>query len=333
LVRTAWVATLVAIVLTGWNGAPYAADASHDATPLYEQMLSAATIMEAASELLLAEKQARGIWPGPEIDPNATGMVGHEYTTMTTTAATLENKRAPTSTDFAAALVRFLAENGIGRGDKVLLVMSGSFLGADIASIAALEALEADFVLVPSLGASQWGTNDPTFNLLDILALLREHGIIRAAPLAGVIGGNGAIGTNMDRLGDDPGVLDTLRASFAEHDVPLIETRPLNDIVSKLAGLIDEEIGGAEKIEFILKAGSSAISTGADPDRCEFPTGLQERPPMCAGGVPGLLHVVGSDDLRFLNLLNMRQLTEAWGVAYDPIPLPTPGENRLVYGH
>ena len=49
------------------------------------EMLNAARAMEAASHVLLAERQMRGLMPGREIDPNRTGMIGSEFTAITTT--------------------------------------------------------------------------------------------------------------------------------------------------------------------------------------------------------------------------------------------------------
>jgi len=89
--------------------------------------------MQAASGVLYPAKVALGIWPGAKIDPNRTGMVGQEYTPMTTSIGTLSNKRTATSPDFAAALAKRMAELGVGKGDKVMIIQSGSFLGGDIA--------------------------------------------------------------------------------------------------------------------------------------------------------------------------------------------------------
>src|SRR5712671_5553163 len=114
------------------TGAIVSASAAVTAAPATrDQMLAAAQTMQAAQAILIEEKRARGLWPGAKIDPNATGMVGQEYTAMTTSEATLSNKRTATEPDFAAALAKRVAAMGIGKGDKVLVIQSGSFLGAD----------------------------------------------------------------------------------------------------------------------------------------------------------------------------------------------------------
>src|SRR5688572_5642500 len=103
-------ALLSAVLLFGLLLAPSLAAAGEPYVPAREQLISAAARMTAASEILLARKQGLGIWPGDDVDPNRTGMVGQEFTAMTTTPGTLRYKRTPTSPDFAAGMARYLAE-------------------------------------------------------------------------------------------------------------------------------------------------------------------------------------------------------------------------------
>ena len=319
-----WIGRLAgAILLVGATPA----GAAEPYTPSYEQMLSAATAMKAASEAVLYRKLERGIWPGSQYDPNWTGLIGQEYTPSTTTAATLANKRTATNPDFAAALARLLAAQGIGEDSTVLLVESGSFLGADIAALTALEALDANVILILSLGSSQWGANDPELNLLEIMSLLRERGIVRSVPLAVVIGGAGAVGGNMEPEG-----VERLRPSFARHsDIPLVEVRPTSAVVARLREMIDEAAGGEDSIDLMIKTGGSVISVGACRENYQMPTGLIPRPRECSG-TPGLFYLVGGDHLRVLNILAMKQIAEELGLPYDPVPLPMPGLNPAVYG-
>ena len=291
-----------------------------------DQMLAAARTMQAASAILIEEKRARGIWPGAKIDPNQTGMVGQEYTAMTTTAATLANKRTATQPDFAAALTKRIAAMGVQKGDKVLVIQSGSFLGADIAIIAALEAIGADTILIPSLGSSQWGANDPEFNLMDILALLLDRGVIRTHPTALVLGGAGAEGRNME-----PGMADFLRASMRRHDVTLVENATLPPIVDQLARLIDAAAGGRQNLKLMVKVGGSVISVGNCPENLKYETDIRPKSAGCSGTTPGLLYLPGTESAPILHLLNMKALSEQLGFAYDAVPLPAPGSDLRLY--
>src|SRR5262245_35149654 len=100
--------------------------------PRFAEMLSAARTMQAASRVLAREMEARGLLASPHDDPNRTGMIGAEFTPITTTLGELPAKRTTTNPDFAAALVRLLASLDLPRGTPVVLILSGSFVGGNV---------------------------------------------------------------------------------------------------------------------------------------------------------------------------------------------------------
>src|SRR5262245_24465059 len=188
---------------------------------LFVEMLAAAHTMQVASGVLLAHREARGLLPPSEADPNRTGMIGPEYSAITTTLGDPASKRTTTNPDFAAAVTRLIASLDLRRGTPIVIVLSGSFVGGNVAAIAAAEALALRPVVIVSLSASMWGANDPAFNWLDMAALRRERGVIRARTTAAVLGGEGSVGGGMDPAG-----IAALRASAARDGVPLVEARP-----------------------------------------------------------------------------------------------------------
>src|SRR5207237_7789040 len=125
-------------------------------------------------------------------------------------------KRTTSNPDFAAALVRLIASLDLPRGAPIIIVLSGSFVGANVAAIAAAEALGLKPIVIASLSASMWGATDPQFNWLDMAAMLRERGVIRTRTTAAVLGGEGAVGGGMDPAG-----VAALRASAARDGVPV----------------------------------------------------------------------------------------------------------------
>src|ERR1019366_10794985 len=107
-----------------------------------------------------------------------------------------------------AALVGALAALHLKPGAPVLIVLSGSFVGGDIGAVIAAEALGLKPLTIASFGASQYGANNPEFNLVDMLSLLHQQGVLHSLPIAAVLGGEGAIAD-----GIDPADVATLRAS------------------------------------------------------------------------------------------------------------------------
>ena len=293
--------------------------------PKRDQMMAAAATMQAASRALMSEKRARGLLPPPEADPNDTGMIGYEYTNMTTTPGDLAAKRTATNPDFAAGLVRLLATLDLADGTPVVLVMSGSFVGADIAAIAAVEALGLRPVIVVTPGTSMWGANNPEFNLLDIISVLRARRLIDARVLASVIGGHGAVGGGMD-----PASIVAVRGSAERDGVKLVETPPLARIVDDLIDRIREGLAG-EPAGAVVNVGGSLIGIGTCRESYDLPSGLTKGLSACSAGTAGIAVRLASEGLPVLHVIDIERLATDLGLPYDPVPLPAPGANAAVY--
>jgi poly-gamma-glutamate system protein len=298
--------------------------------PRYAEMLAAARTMQAASRVLVAEKEARGLLQGPA-DPNRTGMIGPEFTATTTTLGDLASKRTTTNPDFAAALVRTIATLDLPRGTPVVIVLSGSFVGGNVAAIAAAEALGLRPVVIASLSASMWGATDPDFNWLDMTAALRARGVIRTPVTAAVLGGDGAVGGSMDAAG-----VAALRAAATRNGVPIIEARPLAALIDALLREVKASLAGMAAGNAtpgaVLNVGGALIGLGNCRESYEFPPGLTTRAVPCTAGTPGLAMRLANDGVPVLQVLNVRRLAVEWGLPFDPVPLPTPGNNQAIYG-
>jgi len=294
--------------------------------PQFAEMLMAARSMQAASRVLWLEKEIRGLTPPMQVDPNRTGMIGQEYTPITTTIGELPAKRTATNPDLAAALMRQIASLQLAPGTPVVIVVSGSFVGGGVAAITATETLGLRPILVASLSASMWGANEPEFNLIDMLSTLREHNVIRTRVIAAVLGGGGAVGGSMDADG-----LAALRRSAARDDVPIIEARPVAALIDALLSRINTTAGDARP-GAVINVGGALIGLGSCSESYEWPPGLTRRAPPCSSGTPGLAMRLAADGLPVLHIINMRRLTLEWGLPFDPIPLPIPGNNRAIYG-
>jgi poly-gamma-glutamate system protein len=319
-----WLAVAAALSIVLWLAVEHVARRPID--PLFAEMLAAARTMQAASGVLLAQKEARGLLPPAEADPNRTGMIGPEFTTITTTLGDPASKRTTTNPDFAAALTRVVASLGLRRGTPVVIILSGSFVGGNVAAIGAAEALGLRPVVIVSLSASMWGANDPEFNWLDMAALLRERGVIRARTSAAVLGGDGSVGGGMDSAG-----IAALHASAARDGVPIAEERPFATLVGALAGRVEAALGGARP-GAVVNVGGALIGLGSCRESYELPPGLHTRPLACTGGTPGLAMRLSQDGVPLLHVLNMRRLAIELGLPFDPIPLPMPGDNPAIYG-
>jgi len=322
--KPTWLAVAAAVSIALWLTLEQALQ--RPIHPQFAEMLMAARSMQAASRVLWMEKETRGLTPSAQTDPNRTGMIGQEYTPITTTIGELPAKRTATNPDFAAALVRQIASLQLARGAPVVIVVSGSFVGGDIAAIAAAETLGLRPIVVASLSASMWGANEPELNLLDMLSALRERNVIRARAVAAVLGGGGAIGGSMDADG-----LAALRRSAMRDGVPIIEARPVAALIDALLMRLNAAAGDVRP-SAVINVGGALIGLGSCRESYEWPPGLTRKALPCSNGTPGLAMRLAADGLPVLHIINMRRLALEWGLPFDPTPLPIPGNNRAIYG-
>ena len=94
-------------------------------------------------------------------DTHQTGMIGDEYTPITTSLGSEEAKRTTANADMAALLVQMLTEAGVETGDTIGAGFSGSFPTMNLALLAACEAMQVKVIYIASLGASTFGANQP----------------------------------------------------------------------------------------------------------------------------------------------------------------------------
>jgi poly-gamma-glutamate system protein len=295
--------------------------------PRYVEMLEAAHTLQSASRVIAGEKMSRGLLQSESIDPNRTGFIGSEMTGLTTTIGNLASKRTVTNPDFAAALVRLIDGLELPRGTPVVVVLSGSFLGADVAALAAVEILGLRPIIVASLGASMYGATDPDYNLLDVLSSLRSNGLLKTNVAMAVLGGDKAVGQGMDA-----DIVAKLRTSAARDKILIVDEPPYPMIIDRLLERIDEAVGAGKRAGLVISVGGALVALGTCPESYGLPPGLIRQPANCVEGTPGIpLRIATRDQAPVLHIINIRKLALDLGLPFDPSPLPKSGTNSAIY--
>ncbi|MBE3114403.1 MAG: poly-gamma-glutamate system protein, partial [Actinobacteria bacterium] len=86
-------------------------------TAYYTEQIQAAQLMKSSLEAIKEERLKRAIRLDLSLDPNQTGIIGEEYTELTTTLGNLEAKRTSSNPAFAALLVKYFKEANLKKGD------------------------------------------------------------------------------------------------------------------------------------------------------------------------------------------------------------------------
>lgn len=274
----------------------------------------AAETMEKCLYALGEEAESRGFSRFSDSDIYGTGLVGEEFTPLTTTLGELEDKRTSFNPLFAAGVAGTFSRLGLMPGDRVAIGASGSFPGLLIAVLSACRAMELRPLLICSLGSSMYGANRPGFTVVDMVKSLSARELVSVDLLGFSLGGGGDRG---------------LAPLFPEWDGALMaEARRLEenlileeDLTRSVAARIALfEMGASgDPIGCFVGVGGAGVTFGTGDGAASFPTGLSWRP---FPGMPddGLLSRFLTLGTPVVHLLCVRKLCDMWSIPYDGDP-------------
>jgi len=288
--------------------------------PADREAVSAAEIMADGLTAIRACRESGGPPIDRRSDPNRTGLIGLEDSLITTSPGQIEAKRTTTNPNFAAALVHLFRAAGARHGDAVAIGASSSFPGLILATLAASKAMGLRPLLVASLGASNWGANDPGWTWLEIAACLVRAGIVEARPIAVSVGGEGDEGRDMPL----PGRL-LLETKIRASGVPQIAEGDLaSDVAARVAAF--EKAAAGAPLKVFVNVGGSWANMGTDAEILKLKPGLNLMTPPTAPERSGLIREMAGRGKPVIHLLYVKGLADQFGLPWDPVPLPAPGE-------
>jgi poly-gamma-glutamate system protein len=294
--------------------------------PEYERMLKAAQLEQRCSREIFLTKHRLNLLNAYD-DVNRTGLIGEELTDLTTTIGVVEAKRTAATPDFAAYLVRLLAERGLGKNDTALVTMTGSFPGLNLALLCALETLGIHSLRVASLGSSSFGANQPDMTWIDMEDILFREGLLEQRSDYVTLGGSGDIGGGLNS-----GVIKKLRRKCARLGYTLIESGNLREQFEERKRLL----GMPERFDLLVNVGGNHLMLGIGPEGRELPGGWidpksgdwSKTVSSSKGGIVFDFLFAG---VPVLNLLHVDEIAEQGGVPIDPRPLPRLGASDVYF--
>jgi len=290
-----------------------------------EDMLRAADLMARAATAVRACREAAGLPLDATVDVNRTGLVGLESSPITTSLGNLQAKRTTINPAFAALAVLLLRQAGVGRGDAVAVGASGSFPALTVAVLCAAEVLGARALVIGSLGASEWGANDPRFDWLSLARCLQGSGLLSFEILAVSVGGDGDVGRDMDSAGRE-----ILVAEARASGLPFLEEPDLGRNVGRRLALYDAA-AGAGGVRAFVNIGGSYANLGTDSKVLELSPGLTSVSRFPPAERRGVIFAMAARGTPVIHLLFIKGLCDRFRLPWDPRPLPAPGEGP-IYG-
>lgn len=287
----------------------------------YAEKLAAAQMTQACLEEVWRLKEERGIPIRTVNDINNTGVIGQDYSVITTTLGNLEAKRTSTNPNMAAMVVDMFHELGLKPGDKVAVNCSGSFPALNIAVMCAVEVLGLDPLLMTSFGSSTHGANDPELTYLDMEHHLWEKGLLHHKSDYFSIGGMKDVGEDMD-----PAAAASIKIRLMGYGYTFYYEDDLLENIQRRYDLYQNygdircfiNVGGND-----VSFGNSKVIVYSDGG---ILTSLSEN-----DHSTGLVQLFLSQGVPVIHLLNIKSLAAAYGLPIDPSPLPAPGEGEVYY--
>jgi len=297
----------------------------------YSEQLKAAKLMESSLKIIKEERLKRGISIDLELDPNQTGIIGGEYTRLTTTLGNLIAKRTSTNPAFAALIVKYFKEAHLKKGDILAIGSSGSFPALTLATLCAAKALDLEPLLIYSIGSSEYGATLPEYTFVQMLEILNNANILPYHLLAISMGGYLDQAEGMFYPDSKQTIQKIAQASGAY----FINIENMEENIMKRMTIYKKEAGD-QAIKAFINIGGATSNYGNTTASITYPNGLVINGP----NIPdhperGLIFEYQKLGIPVIHLLNIRDLAVKNGLPIDPVPLPKIGKggvyHRIVY--
>jgi len=244
-----------------------------------------------------------------ESDPWNCGLIGLEWSGITTTLGDLSSKRTACNPAWAIQFSRWFREQGLKPGDHIAIYSSGSFPGLLLSAVAAAEAMELKPLLIVSLGASTWGANHPDYPWPVLAAELRRSGFIRTRADYYTLGGGAEMGQGLAPEGEA-----LLRKAAKEAGVELLEAGKLEEMTALKTKLLE-----MHQPRLFVNIGGSHANLGDAHEVLKLHTGLVPVTDIDLAG-NGIIGVAMRGNIPVIHMLNVKSISNLVGIPYDSAP-------------
>jgi len=291
----------------------------------YRKKLEAVKLMQRAERVLLGAKAERGIAVDPHNDPDGCGVIGPQFTLVTTDRGSQSAKALAAHPNFAAAVTQMMLRAGVRTGDLVAVGVTGSLPGLNLAVLSACRVIGAEPIIITSAGASMFGANDANFTWLDMEAVLVQKGLWPYRSLAASLGGGGDVGRGLSPAGRQ-----LLSDAIERNGVRRLEQPSLLAAVKERVALYDSVAAArAKPIGLYVNVGGGLASLGGTQNGRLIPAGLTRR--LAARNYPnrGVINLLNERGIPVLHLLQVEKLARDFDITDAGMATVKPGQGLL----
>ncbi len=286
--------------------------------PYLEEKLKAAEVCNEAFSIIRDARDTLGIPIDLVNDPNATGLIGPQYSLITEGMGNLTEKLTTLNPNFAATIVDMLKKSRLKSGDVIGIGWTGSYPAINIALLSACEALELRPIIVTSVGSSMWGANIPSLTWLDMERILNERGLFPFSTTAASIGGRGDIG-----IGLSPEGRSIIEEKIDRSGAYYIDADNIKYAIDKRIQIF------GDSIRTYVNVGWGVASIGEENEDLKPGVNLKTRRIKLKG--PSVAERVSNRGIPIINLVSFEKLANRYELPIAPVPLPPVGEGSLYF--
>ena len=302
-------------------GMVYWAVNSYERHPTYGYDLKkkAVDIMVNGIESLRSEFIAKGTNNGEDSISFGDFLIGPQHSIIQTTSGSLISKQSVLNPDFAAMIVEMLIELELDSSDHVAVSYTGSYPGANVALLSALEALRIQASIISSCGSSEYGATHPDLTWIEMENHLYSSGIISNKSGLASIGGGYDLGTQLQVRGKK-----VCESAIYNHKINLLN---IGDPEENINQRMQHYQNMTKDITLFINVGGGIYTTGDSLKRKDTPAGIIYPGDISSAASGTVIERFLEQDIPVININHIHILTE-W---YD-LPYPLGKKNQIKMG-
>ena len=278
----------------------------------FEVKSQAVQIMESTINSLRESFIQKAINTGTDSDSFGDFLIGPQNSIIQTTKGSQTSKQSVLNPDFAAMVTEMLIELEIDSSDRVAVSYTGSYPGANIAVLSALEAIHAEAVIISSCGASEFGATNPEITWIDMENYLFEKKVISNRSYYASIGGGYDLGSQLGIEGRK-----ICEKSIYSNGLELLNIGDLKKNIESRIKYYNQDSQGNDIVLFI-NVGGGIYSIGDSLKRQATPPGIIYPGDINSAKNQTVIERFLNDNIPIVNINQIHVLTEWYELPYPP---------------
>ncbi len=290
--------------------------------PYYAKMIRAVQQTREAQQQLGIFADSIGVLQNTQMDPLRTGLIGVEFSPITTTLGHLQAKQIAAHAGFAALYIRWFHASGLTKGQRIAIHGSGSFPSLILSAIIASEVYGLRPVIMSSAGASSFGANQPELTYWDMEQYLYKNGYIQHKTQYAAPGGQNDNGASFW-----PGGLQRVKQAAQRNRLSLHIPKDFDHAVQNKIDFLETY----RPIALFINIGGNETGVGRYPCASRIPAGLIRERIDCRDENAGLIHYFADRNIPVINMLHIEELAGRHQISLSPQTGPSSTEHAIYY--